>query len=166
MLSSERDIEDYLYNQRVLRLLKKTVLSHRQQATVPYFSRYIIRDKKLRDKGASSADTGVNEYTDIELWDGLDPENSMTDRLILYEIARRRHPASEADQNFSATEESSEGDYEEDELLDTKVTKVAAEDSSPSTPTSSSALLERSEYNLNASYKSPKTLDHKFIDDD
>ena len=29
MLSSEKDIEDYLYDRRILRLLIKTVLSHR-----------------------------------------------------------------------------------------------------------------------------------------
>ena len=48
MLSSEKDIEDFISTKRVVSLLTKTVLSHRQQASVPLFSRFVIRDKNLR----------------------------------------------------------------------------------------------------------------------
>ena len=54
MLSSEKDIEDFIYTKRMVRLLTKTVLSHRQQSTVPYFLRYVIRDKNLRPERDTS----------------------------------------------------------------------------------------------------------------
>ena len=115
MLSSEKDIEDFIYTKRMVRLLTKTVLSHRQQSTVPYFLRYVIRDKNLRqerDISAKKKSEVVQQYEDVDLWDGLDPENSMADRLILYEIARRRYPGTEADANFSESEDS---DYDPDD---------------------------------------------------
>ena len=105
MLSSEKDIEDFISTKRVVRLLTKTMLSHRQQASVPFFSRYVIRDKNLHPDRDATKKTAV-EYADIDLWEGLDPENSRADRLILYEVARRRYPGAEDDANFSETEDS------------------------------------------------------------
>ena len=82
---------------------------------MPFFSRYVVRDKDILG-GANSASVAAEaresaKYEDIDLWEGLDPENSMTDRLILYEVAKRRYPGTETDANFSDTEGSnSDGD--------------------------------------------------------
>ena len=105
MLSSEKDIEDFISTKRVVRLLTKTVLSHRQQASVPLFSRFVIRDKNLHPERDATKKAAV-QYKDIDLWEGLDPENSRADQLILYEVARRRYPGAEDDANFSETEDS------------------------------------------------------------
>jgi len=37
----------------------------------------------------------------LELWDALDPSNSLTDRLILHGVARRLAPGFEPDPAFS-----------------------------------------------------------------
>ena len=50
------------------------------------------------------------KYEDIDLWEGLDPQNSMADRLILYAVARRHYPGTEEDANFSDTEDSGDDD--------------------------------------------------------
>ena len=108
MLSSEKDLDDFIYTKRMVRLLTKTVLSHRQQFTVPYFLRYVIRDKNLYPDRATGEKKSkvVQQYEDIDLWNVLDPQNSMADRLILYEVARRRYPGTEEDANFSESEDS------------------------------------------------------------
>ena len=83
---------------------------------MPYFTRFVVRDKNLRDPPEKKGEGEAVKYEDIDLWEGLDPENSLTDRLILYEVARRRYPGTEADLNFSDTEESSEGGEHDDRV--------------------------------------------------
>ena len=126
---------------------------------MPYFARFVVQDKNLRkhdkeggDKSGAPKIAPAKEYEDIELWEGLDPEGNLADQLILYEVARRRYPGTENDLNFSQTDESSDNndhDSNEDHGNDN--------DAAPP-PTSSSALLERGEYKLNASYKAKSDI--------
>ena len=50
------------------------------------------------------------------LWDSLDPTNSRADRLILYEIARRRVDGAPQDPNMSlSSDDCSDGAFDEDD---------------------------------------------------
>ena len=127
---------------------------------MPYFTRFVVRDKNLRSHPEKGREGGkAVKYEDTDLWEGLDPENSLTDRLILYEVARRRYPGTETDLNFSDTEESSEnGEHDDD-----RVSNRNNHDDEPSPYMKSSALQERS-LNLNTSYKA--SIDQQLLSDD
>lgn len=103
MLSQERDMEDMLYMKRMVRLMIKSFLTIQQQACVQYFSKYVIKDSNLRSTEPEAA-MKKREYKDTELWESLQLETSAIDRLILYEVTRRRYPGTENDENFSETD--------------------------------------------------------------
>ena len=123
MLTAEKDIESFITMRRITRLLVKVLLEPHQRMAIPFFQRYVLRDKissELADDDADPRDslftnTGPHITADA-LWDALDPVNSRADRLILYEIARRRIDGFVRDPNMSLSEgdESGSGDEEGD----------------------------------------------------
>ena len=59
---------------------------------MPFFKRFVINDKNAKEKTRDAemdADLLFQPYTHDDLWDGMDLENSVADRMIFFEMTGR-----------------------------------------------------------------------------
>ena len=77
-------------------MLFKLLLKPHQRNAVPFFHRYVLKAKRERESSDDSdleqvdqAQTAQDMATE-PLWEALDFDNNQVDRLIMFEITKRR----------------------------------------------------------------------------
>ena len=121
MLSHEKDVEEFIQHKRVVNFLLRVFLNDRQQMSVPFFQRYVVRQKHIYQSEVSEVDEEEmdkqpEEFDEVKLWEDMDLAGNAFDRQIMHEISRRKikeaNPLLQAQLNTCYSESSSEEDIE------------------------------------------------------
>ena len=96
----ERDVENVIYNLRILKFMQKTLLKKRQRDIVQYFMRYLIEDDEICERAVAPRAKTANE-----LIENLNPIEDIYDRRILFEMTSRRVEAEDYQDDTSFEED-------------------------------------------------------------
>ena len=119
-LLQEQDIQYMIEMNRVTRVLHKATFLVRQRRAVDYSHRYVISDKDLTKADLASPDLINEKLLDPKFVDKLiedfDPENSVEDRRILYEVTGQELFADEFfDEDSSDSDKDEKGEEKEED---------------------------------------------------
>lgn len=113
-LNKEQDIQYLIEMNRVSRLLHKATLLTRQRLSINYSHKYTISEKDIRRARGQQVEQADKSPDASKILDGFDPENSMQDRRMLFEITGMRLRTDEFQELDSSD---SGGDDQSEELL-------------------------------------------------